>query len=381
MNFAKSNLDNLKIKINKLSIFTFLSLTVSVSILLSLFFFSPRFINWDLSRAGSFEVSRAISFLQQVNNPWDSSIESALKWRLLIPNTAHFTGIRGWAALSISWIGVVVLLAQTTWIILNITRDRWLAITGCVLVSSSSAVVVSTGWLGINDAWYLSGLMTVAFVKNPLWLLGSCLISPWLDEKFLIALPLAILTRWHQDIQSNTRDALFKLMSLITCGVIPYITTRIFVTFFYSDASSTSFVKSVLTGFTTWLPWVHLGWWMAFRLGWIFIVISFWLILIVGGLRYLLIALFLFLSSSLAITILAADMSRSAAMVLPLLVWGWSNAPSNTIFGNANMRNIIVLSNLLIPCMHVTYDKASLISTLPLEIFRLLRCIGSSCSF
>ncbi|MBD2178231.1 hypothetical protein H6F42_15035 [Pseudanabaena sp. FACHB-1998] len=332
-----------------------------------------------MSRSGSFEVARAISFLQQVDNPWESSIESALKWRLLIPSIAHFSGIRGWAALSISWLGVVVLLAQTTWTILSSTRDRWLAFTGCVLVASSSAVVVSTGWLGINDAWYLSGLLTVAFAKNPLWLLGACLISPWFDEKFLIALPIAILTRWHQDIQSNTKDAIFKLISLITFGIIPYVATRLYVTFFYSDPSSASFFKSVLTGFTTWLPWAHLGWWMAFRLGWIFIGVSFWLILRVGGLRYLFITLFLFLSSFLAITILAADMSRSAAMVLPLLVWGWSNAPSNTVFGNPNMRNIIVLSNLLIPSMHVTYTKASLISPLPLEIFRVLKCVGSAC--
>jgi hypothetical protein len=66
-------------------------------------------------------------------------------------------------------------------------------------------------------------------------------------------------------------------------------------------------------------------------------------------------------------------MSRSAAMVLPLIVWGWNDAPRDSIWVKPNIRNLIVFGNLLIPCMHVTYTKVSLISTLPLEIFRLLK--------
>jgi|694.fasta_scaffold00833_20 hypothetical protein len=360
-------------KINRLPIPVFLALAVIIALLLSLFFFSPRFILWDLSRIGTFEADRANSFLQQIENPWGLKVESALRWRLLLPIFCHFLNIRGWFALSLSWLGVIVLLGQTAWIILRTTNNRWLSLTGCILVATTSAVVVSTNWLGMNDAWYLIGLMAVAFARNPRWLMFAILVSPWFDEKFLIALPLAIVTRWHQVFQEKSQKSLLELLILTIIGLVPYIGIRFFTTMLQGDAVSSTFVQNGFINFLTWLPWAPLGWWMAFRLGWIFLIVAFWLLLRTGGGQYLLVNLGLFISSALLITILAADMSRSAAMVLPLIVWGWNDAPRDSIWVKPNIRNLIVFGNLLIPCMHVTYTKVSLISTLPLEIFRLLK--------
>ncbi|BAY92057.1 MULTISPECIES: hypothetical protein [unclassified Tolypothrix] len=366
-------LDIFQKKLEQQPLLIFLAFTVIVSLSVSVFFFSPRFILWDLNQIGTFETDRANSFLHQIENPWAADVESALRWRLLIPVFCHFFNIRGWFALSLSWLGVIVLLAQTAWIILRTTNNRWFSFTGCILVSTTSAVVVSTGWLGMNDAWYLSGLMTVAFAQNPLLLIVAILSGSWLDEKFLLALPLALVTRWHQTFQEKSQQSLLKLMLFTGIALVPYISIRMFTTLIQGDAVSSTFLKTTFGGFFTWLPWFPMGWWMAFRLGWILLIIAFILLFRTGGIRYFLAVFCLFWTSAILITILAADMSRSAAMVLPLMVWGWIAVPKDIIWGQTQMRNLIVLGNLLIPALHITYTKASLISPLPLEIFRLIR--------
>ena len=77
--------------------------------------------------------------------------------------------------------------------------------------------------------------------------------------------------------------------------------------------------------------------------------------------------------SLLVMMVLASDLSRSAAIVLPLLVAGLIVAPRYhprwTTFGLA----LVLAANLALPALHVVYTKVDVISPLPLEIFRVLR--------
>lgn len=362
--------------VEKQPLIAFITLCILISLAISLFFFSPKFWLWDLSKDGAFEVDRANSFLDQCQHPF-SPRESALKWRLLLPTICNLLGLREWAALSLSWIGVVALLAQTAWIILRLTGDRLRTLMGSILVATTSAITTSTNWLGINDCFYLIGLMAVSFSQPSFSVFLACLIGPWLDEKFIIALPIALAVRFsqYQIISDRESESLCKILRLTVIGLLPYFLVRCSFILLFSELTTENFVRSALKEFLIWLPWVPLGWWMAFRLSWFLIACSLLIILLRSGQRAFIVTLGSLLLSSLIVTVLAADISRSAAIALPILVLGWITFPQIYSGLHSQTSSILVFGNLLVPACHVTYTKIAFINPLPLELFRSIRIL------
>ena len=57
-------------------------------------------------------------------------------------------------------------------------------------------VFVSTGWLAYFDSWYVLGLLVATFSgsrSSPRPQPACC--APWIDERFVLALPLVVLIR------------------------------------------------------------------------------------------------------------------------------------------------------------------------------------------
>ena len=72
------------------------------------------------------------------------------------------------------------------------------AAAGCVAIvlGATGWFFASTGWLGYFDGWLVAALLLTTFARDrrTVWLM--CLFAPWVDERFIIALPLALYTRW-----------------------------------------------------------------------------------------------------------------------------------------------------------------------------------------
>lgn len=344
-----------------------------VALLVSLFFHSPRL--WALRHPmpGSTYWDRGLQFMLQVENPFGAQLTDAgLGWRLAPAWLARGLGLHGYAALLVPWLGLLLLLTLFATLVLRRLDDRWLALLGTVLLGTTSATLTVTGWLGLNDAWYASALLTLAFVRQPAALVIAAFAGPWVDERFVLALPLALWVR-ATVLKDGWRPRF--VLPLVAAALGFYGVVRGLNLLHVPTAASGQYLRSMLDGACReWLPWVSLGWFMGLRAAWLLVVIA-----LGGECRRadlspgLFWPLALTLGPMLAITFLGADTGRTSTMLLPLLLLGLERLLA--LRGLADTRRFLgwlVAANLLMPAMQVTDRSGDIINLLPVEVFRLL---------
>ena len=342
----------------------------------SVFFFSPKLQLWTFRYEGTFETTRARTFLQQCEAPLRRDIEPAMQWRLLPPVVCHALGLRGRAALVVPWIGVLALLATCAHCLRREGLSATQSLLGTVVVATTSAAIVPLGWFGINDAWAWLGLVVVGFGRGQVSLALACLLCPWVDERFIIGLPLACAVRHVRTATGASFTVFAGWRETLQAGLwlLPYVVTRLTARRFGMHDDSESFLRQHLRGCLVWLPWAPLGWWMAFRAGWALIGMAAWH----AGRREVAGAIHfgvLILVTAVAMIALAADLSRSAALVLPAMLLGFvALVRLQPVHATRSLAWIAAL-NLVIPAAHVVYTKIDVISPLPIELARLLRKI------
>ena len=72
-------------------------------------------------------------------------------------------------------------------------------------------------------------------------------------------------------------------------------------------------------------------------------------------------------------SILAADLCRTATMLVPLLAAGaiaWKRTHPETA---PSILVLVAFANLLLPADHVVYNNIDLINPLPIKLYRILR--------
>lgn len=333
---------------------------------LTVFFFSPRF--WILAERtpGSFEWDRGISYMRQCAGPFASDLEPAMRWRLLPPLTARVLGLHDGGVLLLPWLGV----AAFAWFVaarLRRERDDWrFVVGGTLLLTTSSACLVPIGWLGLNDAWVWLGLCVVAFSSRSLPLVLSCLLCPWVDERFIIGFPLAFLVRL--EVQSAWSGG---WRALVPClWLLPYAAARLSLgrVLGFPPADS-SFLANCLRLFPQELPFLPLGLWMAWRAGWASVVFA--LLELDWRRRWLLGAAAA--GTVLVSAFLAADLSRSMAILAPLVLLGILRFSARHPALAARVLGWAGVVALLIPAVHVVLNKLMPIDSLPIEVLRYWR--------
>lgn len=343
-----------------------LALIVAGTLLIVLIVFTPRLSLMREPSLGTFQWTRGLTFLKQCEQPFRTDIESAMHWRVLPPLVAHTVGLSGHAAFLLPWLGA---LAATTYVAVLFRRRidnwRWVA-GGTLLFTSSSAILVPLHWLGVNDGWVWLGLLAVSFGRAKWTLPASCLLCPWVDERFIIGFPLALLcallsrsSRW------SIRDSLAGLW------LVPYLATRFIVSLYAPDAAANTlgFIQSVAHNLAPMTPWIPLAWWMGLRAGWL--PFAYAVSTVPTNLRALTAAT---LALTLSATVfLAADLSRSIAIVSPLVLLGCFAYAERHPVSAAGVLLKLALFNLLVPAAHIVHNKIDLISPLPIELVRIVR--------
>ena len=166
-------------------------------------FFSPRFFLWSFydlesSEHHPAEFNRAIDTLRQLKDPFvriTNPTNRIISWRLLFPILGHYLHLPDWAFLSLPFLGCLLVLGYVAHLVRRESQSIWAGVAASALAGSASWFFVSSGWLAYFDSWYILGLLVAAFERSSVATALACLLTPWVDERFILTLPLVVVVR------------------------------------------------------------------------------------------------------------------------------------------------------------------------------------------
>ena len=326
-----------------------------------LWFFSPRFVLWkglDIPMAASKnpETDRASWTLLQLEDPFMSIPDEGnrpIRWRLLFPLLAHYLHFPRILFLMLPHLGALIAIGMMIHLTMRELNHRILSIVTAALMTTGSWFFVSTGWLTYFDSWYIIGLLLVSFIKSRRALVLTCLFMPWVDERFIFALPICMTVRavyfgWieNNEVRKLWQDCLICLITLL-----PYVVLRILAMHFY-DAEAVDYMGRRLAHQYNVAKCIS-GTWEGIRTAWVFVALFMLLSFRKKKFWWNLLILLVPICSVIGILPLSGDYSRSMSMVLPAALLGiWLLFRAGRAYHRHILLGALVL-NLLLPAHHV----------------------------
>jgi hypothetical protein len=268
-------------------------------------------------------------------------------------------------------LGCLLVLGWIARLTLQETNDRRLALGACILFGASSWFFVSMGWLAYLDSWYVLGLLIAAFHPSTIWLVASCLLTPWIDERFVLALPMTLgvralfLRRRLECDRDFIKDALTCLAT-----ITPWLIFRVSVIVLGYDTSP----SATQFGGTLHRPGIVLtvidGLWNGLRGGWYYAIIPIALAVVSRSWTSALYLMGTTLAAIGANLGLAGDISRSASNLIPLAIFGFFETSRQNVRSWRLTFWALVAFNLICPAAHVVTSFKLPISRLPTELAR-----------
>ncbi|MEO6244437.1 MAG: hypothetical protein ABIQ12_03295, partial [Opitutaceae bacterium] len=252
------------------------------------------------------------------------------------------------------------------------------AAAGCVAIvlGATGWFFASTGWLGYFDGWLVAALLLTTFARDrrTIWLM--CLLAPWVDERFIIALPLALYTRsWRGQINADDghgAGAGVDRRLLIGAAAISgsFIVVRLCLG---AGSSSMGFMEYLRNQQTLQIGLGRhaLGLAAGLRFGWVLLLAA----LVVAWRRStarVAIGLTVGVIATVLVSMLIAnDLSRSTSVLLPLALAGALEAVRHGWFSRRAGIGLALVA-LAVPAWHVVTDFSLRIERLPtvLQSFR-----------
>jgi hypothetical protein len=349
-------------------------------------FFSPSWVsfvawramprqNWDLVA-----VRRAVAVVRQIADPITEIRDPAhttVRWRLLFPTLGHFLHVPPAAVLLLSPLGCVLVLS----LLIQCAHRRglrWLECTQlAIVVGCTSWFFVATGWLGYFDSWLVLGLLVVSFSQAEGLILAACVLTPWVDERFVIGFPLAILVRWIDDERGGRSFSDFALW--LRCEAArPALVVLLFVAvrlWLLGRGGSDDLVTYAHRLQPTPVERLFFGAWEGLRVGW-FLIGGAVVILVRRGNTFgaLLLAAGVVITTTVGLAI-ANDLSRSAALSITVVPLAWGLARTTAIWRRGGVRWALVAAALALPAHHVVSNFILPVNGLWVEL-RVLAASG-----
>lgn len=265
-------------------------------------------------------ITRVPGMTEQLSDPWTGLsnnkrfagyLYAATRWRLLPPVVGHYLRLPPPVYYRLPALGACLLLLLGTAYAhkLGGAPAAWLA---------ALALAGSTPWLTSVefvqfDGWMWSLLLIATFSPRKLTSWGAACLGPWVDERFVLFYPLALVIRWAVYREYPWREA---------SGVAIYALTRL-VAIPLGDPG-TGQLSLIMRG---WTPgWCAVGWAIGWRLGWVLLALAAWkLWRALPSRHWMPLALTVFGTSAAAL--LAVDYTRTAAGLAPLAVFGAARLP------------------------------------------------------
>ncbi|HEX2853825.1 MAG TPA: tetratricopeptide repeat protein [Opitutaceae bacterium] len=333
---------------------------------LLIFFFSPPWAAFDLwSRVpelgAMLEVRRASAVLFQVNHlgaEIPDQLHGAIQWRLLFPAIGRALSLPVPVLFGLAHAGCVVALG----FIITVLRRNGLGFfasgVAAVILGATSWFFTSVSWLGYFDSWLVLGLLIVAFAESRWSLWAACLWAPWVDERFALAAPLALICRFFY-LGPRVAATAWKRDFAVAAGlVVAFAGVRLGILGPRSGNHAT--VHGYLSQFATLEGSFSrnvFGMWSGMRMAWIYLLLA----VLVLRRRRTLAATVLGAGMTLLVGVglaTAQDLSRAMMLVMPVAVLGaiWTNEFKSgwnaVAIGSA-------CAALLLPAHHVMIDRVN----------------------
>jgi hypothetical protein len=329
---------------------------------LGTFFFAPRFVVWTAQGVDTLqyniEIFRSPRFLHQIEAPFDRitvASDQVIQWRLLFPLLGHYLHLPKTVMWILPWVGCLLALAVAARMLWTQTKDKELVWIGTLLMVTCSWYFVATGWAFYFDGWLMAALLLASF-SRPRWvLLVAALLTPWIDERFILALPLCLAVRstvLSRDEAYRWRDW-WRDVLWLAAGAAPYLALRLWA--YAVNVWQPDYLENTI-GFTSPFTVGLEGAWEGLRVAWLPALL--WPALVwrrpgkhsaaLGG------AALVVLLGSVAFHVgMAGDVSRSASVAVPALLAGvilWRDWPRRWA---ACALTAACAVNFLLPARHI----------------------------
>ena len=288
-----------------------------------------------------------------------------VRWRLLVPAVARGLRLPDWATLGLAHLGCLALVGVLAILGRRLAPTASLpAVLGfCLTAGATAPFFTSMGWLGYYDSLLALGLLAVAFAPGRALVLVACLLTPWVDERFILGLPLALLVRLLRTPEPSLLTWLRReaLAPLALAGA--YALLRLAL----GGSGGSQTVSQYLDQFVHGYPLDALqrlaGAWAGLRLGWILALLALAACFLPAArlrprLGPALLATAL-LTALLALHT-ALDLSRSTVLLLPLLPLGWLAAARLLSPQRLTLLSLTLASLALALPAHHVFGKAAL---------------------
>lgn len=259
-------------------------------------------------------------------------VHKAIRWRLLPPALGQILQLPAWATLGLAHVGCIALVLML--VALGQPESHPLGFGGVWLgltAGATAPVITSLGWLGYYDSLLALGLLAVAFVRNRGAVIVACLLTPWIDERFVLALPLALGVRWHAHPAQATKVWLRREAAVPALLTIAFALTRLSLGGTGGSHTAGDYIRTFIWGQEFTLVDRVFGAWSGLRIGWFILAAGFAAAWFKApnsqyGRRASLGLGLLGLVTALIGLISAQDTARSMGLILPLVPWAWKTA-------------------------------------------------------
>lgn len=349
-----------------------------------IFFFSPTwgaFLLWARvpEMQMMLEVRRGASVLAQIDHPGAPLVDPlhrAIQWRLFFPILGRVLGLPPAWLFGLADAGCVLVLGYLIALFRRAGLDWLKCGLAAVTLGATSWFFTSTGWLGYWDSWIALALLIVAFADRHWWVWLACLWAPWIDERFVLAAPLALLCRyvlattgglppagrfrWPRDLAVPA--VLLAAFTFVRLGVLAHYSS--------SEATVTGYLG--LRNYLDAPPArIVLGVWEGLRAGWFFVgaaLVLAWKAArspsVPGnGSQRQRLAVLLLGAGVVAVAIAglatAQDYSRAMTMIFPVAATGVLLAIRLAASWLPRALWIAALAAVLLPAHHVMNDRVN----------------------
>lgn len=342
----------------------------------SLLAFSPSWVLWrglDVPAAmHDPAVNRAADALRQLAHPFafDATPNNrVIGWRLFFPLLGRALALPPRVYLALPALGCLGALGFAAWVMLRRGVGLAATLAASVLLATCSWFFVSTAWLAYFDSWLMLGLLAAAFAPRP-WAIAAILVSPWIDERFVFALPLMLVLRdrylalyagpWPPDPRQAERWS-------CAAALLPWLLVRLGAHVLGHDPVTRAYLHAMHPNAR--LSFFLFGLWEGLR--WAWVPVLGWLGLEwreqgprAAAWRALLLAAVLAVS-----LFMADDLSRSASVAVPAAVLGllWLRRRGRNVLLGAS---VLALLNLGFGAAHVVTGWTEAIRAFPVELQR-----------
>ncbi|HLY37267.1 MAG TPA: tetratricopeptide repeat protein [Candidatus Binatia bacterium] len=298
-------------------------------------------------------VRRAVFVVRQIADPFvaiDDPLHRVVRWRVLVPLVGHYLHLPPMVVLALAHVGCVAVLA----VIVRLGRAHGFTWSECALlaivVGTASWFFVSTGWLGYYDSLLALGLVTVALVRRR-WLVWlACLLTPWIDERFVLGFPLALVVRVLWDRPGSLRRWSIGEAVIPVALVAANVALRLSV----AGSSGSPTLAQYWAGVDAHVPlWRFVfGAWEGLRVGWLVIAVAIGILVRQRPGDGIVLALGT-IATLLAALVTANDLSRAATTVVPAVPLGWAVARTQTWWRRFYVGPLLAAATILLPAHHV----------------------------